>query len=107
MTVDNAYLGIAFVAWGRSNATWGGLPLPLSLDPFGFQGCLLLQDGDITLDSPCTSTSWTTASYSVAVPTNPLLSGQTFYLQAWTLQPGYNSAGIVTSNGLAMTIGDI
>lgn len=106
-TITNASLGVGFVAWGTSNSTWGAIPLPLSLDPFGFEGCTLFQNGNIVLDAACSSTSWNTAVHSVPIPNIQGLVGQIFYLQAWTLQLGFNTNGIVTSNGIALTIGNI
>jgi hypothetical protein len=106
-SITNASLGIAFVAWGTSSSTWGTVPLPLALDPFGFEGCSLLQNGDLVLDAACTTTSWNTARHSLAIPCDYVLVGLHLYAQAWTLQPGFNTNGIVTSNAIAITIGDI
>ncbi len=103
--ITNAYLGIAFVAWGFSNQFWGGLPIPVALDPIGINGCLLWQSGDGTLGSGCISTSWTTAQHAFPIPLLPGLDGTRIYLQAWTLNPAFNPLGVVLSNGLELQIG--
>jgi hypothetical protein len=36
-----------------------------------------------------------------------LLRGQSFFLQAWMFQPGFNAQGVVLSNAVALTVGDI
>lgn len=105
--INNASLGFAFVAWGLSNASWGPLPIPVSLDPFGFEGCQLWQSAEQDLASSCVGTSLNTAQHVLPIPFLPGIVGVHVYLQAWTLQPSFNSIGIVLSNGLDLTIGDV
>lgn len=105
--VVNASLGIAFVAWGLSNVQWGGNPLPVSLAPIGLEGCLLWQSGELRLDDPCMPTGLTTARHSFVVPLQHSLVGARVYGQAWTIQPLFNSLGVVLSNGLELTIGNL
>lgn len=104
--VVNGYPGSAFVAWGFSGQWitqhWA---LPLSLDSYGLEGCLLWTSGDLTLSSPCTYAGAATR-YDFPVPLDQALVGAQVYLQAYSPQPGFNTLGVVTSNGLALTIGD-
>jgi hypothetical protein len=104
--IDNAYLGIALVAWGLSNEYHQGLQLPLPLDTVGMNGCLLLQSAE-ELTSGCTSTSWTTAEHTLPIPFDQQLLGLHVYLQAWTFAPGFNPLGLATSNGIELLIGDV
>lgn len=104
--IDNAYLGIALVAWGHSNTMHQGLPLPLPLDAIGMDGCFLLQSAE-EIASGCTSTSWATAEHTLAIPFDQQLLGLHVYMQAWTFAPGYNPIGLVTSNGVELVIGDV
>jgi hypothetical protein len=105
--INNASLGIAFVAWGLSNQFWGSVPLPASLDPFGFTGCLLWHSAEGELAMGCTSTSWNTAQHTLAIPFAPAFVGARVYLQAWTIAPSFNPAGIVTSNGVELVLGNM
>lgn len=50
--------------------------------------------------------TWTQLALPVQPPARRFIC-LTVYLQAWTLQPGHNTMGIVTSNGLALTVGDL
>ncbi len=104
--INNAFLGIAFVAWGSSDRFWGATPLPVSLAPFGFAGCLLWHSADGDLAMGCTSTSWNTAKHTVAIPYAPSLVGVQVFLQAWTVAPGFNPMDIALSNGLKLVVGD-
>jgi len=103
--VLNAPTGLAFMAWGLSAAFLGSLPLPMALAPFGVQGCFLHQSADLNLMAPCVGTGATTARHDLGVPLFVGLSGVRIYLQAWAPSPGFNPAGLITSNGLALTLG--
>lgn len=95
----NAYLGLAFVAWGTT-------PQNIDLGPAGFTGCSLWHGAEGELAAGCAQTSWNTAQHSLSIPVDPLLVGVHVYLQAWTLAPGYNPIGLATSNGIELVIGD-
>jgi hypothetical protein len=103
--IDNAYLGVALVAWGHSNQSWQGVGLPLPLDAAGINGCVLLQSAE-ELASSCAPTTWSTAEHVLPIPFDPQLVGLHIYLQAWTFAPGYNPLGLATSNGIELVIGD-
>ncbi|MFO1078521.1 MAG: kelch repeat-containing protein [Planctomycetota bacterium] len=93
----------AFQSLGFSNTTWLGIALPLDLAQFAMPGCWLLHDA-AALFLPCTLAGGT-ATHSFAVPALPSIAGWTVYLQGYALAPGSNPAGILTSNGLALTFG--
>ena len=91
------------VGWlGFDDATWGGAPLPLALDGFGFPGC-------VALLAPSTEYSLTnvagTASWSIPIPFLPSYAGLQFYLQAGVLVLGFNPGGLVFSRALHGTVG--
>jgi hypothetical protein len=91
------------LAWlGFDNSQWNGTPLPLALDAAGFPGCTALL-------APEQAFSFTNvsgvATWSIDVPFLPSLEGLPFYLQGGVFVPGFNTGGLVFSNGLAAVIG--
>lgn len=93
----------AFVAAGFSDRAIGTTPLPLDLAAFGMPGCTLYQDLAV-LALPC-QLAGGTASHSLSIPSSAGLAGLRVFLQGWALAAGANAAGIVTSNGLEVTVG--
>ncbi|MEZ5989012.1 MAG: S8 family serine peptidase [Planctomycetota bacterium] len=95
--------GAALLWLGGDSDTWGTLPLPLDLGPFGARGCALLlppvlvhglgldQDGD--------------ASPSLLLPNSDDLRGLGVRFQGLVLDPAANALGIAVSNGLRVRIG--
>tara|TARA_R110002072_G_scaffold87129_2_gene196586 strand:- start:40870 stop:41934 length:1065 start_codon:yes stop_codon:yes gene_type:complete len=74
-----------------------------SLAAAGMPGCSLY----LTLDfTDVLIVTGATANYTLAVPNNPALVGQQVFAESAMLSPGANAAGLVTSNGLALTIGN-
>src|SRR5262245_11828147 len=102
--VDRVPAGVAFMALGFSNVSSGGVPLPASLAALGLPGCQLLIDA-VDLAQPCVMTGPYLAQHSIQVPDNAALVGMHAFLQAWAPAPGVNAAGIVVSNGIALTVG--
>ena len=96
---------LAFVSLGWSRTTAGSFALPLSLAGFGAPGCELLQSGE-DLSLPTTTGPNSTATFQMAIPNIQELVGARIYLQAWAPDAGYNSAGLITSNGLEWVIGN-
>lgn len=96
------FLNLAFGWLGYDNTQWNGVPLPASLDPFGFTGCeaLLEPSGFYNLANTNGFANW-----SLDVPFLPVFIGQDFYLQAGVLVIGFNPGGMVFSNGLVGRIG--
>jgi len=95
---------LAFVSFGWSRTAAGSIPLPLALDSFGAPGCHLLQSGE-ALVLPTTITGLTSATFSFPIPNISGLVGAQIYLQGWAPAPGYNAAGLITSNGLEWVVG--
>ncbi len=87
----------ALLGLGVSNTSWGGIPLPLNLG----SGCSLLVSLDVLLPTTLSSDTGL-ALFSVQIPADPLLVGQTVYAQAATITAG---AVLGATNGLAITIG--
>ena len=98
--INNATVGFAAVAWGLTSQS-----LPLAI--VGIDGCTLLNSAEMEVGSFCTSTSFSTARHSLAIPFDATLIGVLVYLQAWTLAPGFNPVGVKMSNGVELVIGDV
>jgi len=91
---------LALLAFGFSDTSWNGLPLPLNLQPFGSApGCYAYNDWATTLAFTTTGTglSW----YSLNIPSDFNLLGYQFYSQWFSL----NGATSISSNGLKSTVG--
>lgn len=92
----------ASVAFGFSYTSLGGTPLPLSLQFLGMPNCSLRTSGEILLPAIGTGT---TSAVAFPIPVQPALVGAEFFLQGFVFAPGANPAGLVTTRGLACTIG--
>ncbi len=98
--------GLSYVSVGLSDSAFGPLALPLPLDGYGLPGCWLRQDAALTAHGHCTPTGANSASFSVAIPNVPVLSGLRLYLQGWVPDFTANQGGLVTSNGLRWVLGN-
>ncbi|MEZ5990507.1 MAG: hypothetical protein R3F30_15620 [Planctomycetota bacterium] len=94
--------GVGALLVGASPSSWGPIPLPWDLSPFGAPGCSLL-----------TSIDWLygvyidyagMASVPLVVPNQRALIGAVFHAQ-WTVLDPVNQLGIVFSNGGTGKIG--
>ena len=104
--ISNAPTTLAGVTFGVSDTLLNGRPvLPYSLAGIGMPGCYLLQSNEV-FGLPVTLITASTLQFDVSIPYSPALLTQEFYIQAYALAPGANAAQIVTSNGIAWTIGD-
>lgn len=84
---------------GLSNTSWGGVPLPLDLTPFGGQGSFYLQSSNFEFsDSLDANGEW-----SLSLPMPPGLAGTTVYTQFFTTDPGASPA-FAASSGFALTV---
>lgn len=88
---------------GFSNSDWAGLPLPLDLGLIGMPGCWLRTSLDLL--AIVFNTNGTTQT-TLSVPADPNALGFTFWSQLLSADPGANTYGAVTSNALALTIGN-
>jgi hypothetical protein len=88
---------------GFSNTTWAGLPLPLDLGVVGMPSCTQYCSVDLT-----TAVFNTTGAMQmvVSMPTAVTALGFRFYAQVLGQDPGVNAFGAVTSNGIALTVGN-
>jgi hypothetical protein len=94
---------VAALILGDSATTWNGLPLPLSLAPFGAPSCSLLASLTATLGTGVDPAG--TASVALALPANPALAGFPFWCQWFCLDVPANAFGLTFSNGGAVVVG--
>ncbi len=80
----------------------GVFQISTDLTVIGMPGCSLLQSNDATLPLPITPPIATT---SLPIPNVSAFTGLVLYAQAILVSPGVNALGLVTSNGLAITLG--
>ena len=105
MTVRMAPLPqfVAILLVGPSNVKATAGPLPLDLSPFGFTYCWLRVSPDINV---LLTGSAGSASYALAVPTNPALAGLILHLQALVPDTAAgNPAGLVVSDAATAVVG--
>ena len=104
LTCNNLRPGhFALFLVGLSNTSWAGIPLPLDLGVLGMPGCTGYTSGDfITAIVNVGGAAQTT----VGLSSNPSGLGFTFYSQVLAQDPGINAFGAVTSNALALTVGN-
>lgn len=89
-----------YFVYGFSNTSFAGLPLPLSLVPFGaFPGSNLFVSGDIML--PGAIVTSTEQSSTIPIPNDPSLVNMELYVQVLSLDNG----GYSVSNGGTMKLG--
>lgn len=93
------------VALGYSNTTSMGSSLPMDLGSLGMPGCQLLQSGDV-VGLAVTPNLGTMLQFAVAIPSDPLLVGLSFYTQAYCAALGQNALEVIVSNGVAWRIGN-
>lgn len=94
---------VAALIVGDSNTSYGGLPLPLSLQSLGAPNCSLLSSVTATFTSGVDVTGQ--AVLTLAIPANPALAGYPFYSQWFCLDLAANAFGFTFSNGGAATVG--
>jgi len=97
-----SFINVPIGFLGFDAASWGGIPLPLSLAPFGFPGC------DALL-APVTSDGLTNvvgvAAWNIPLPMSAFALGADIYFQGAVLVPGWNPGGFVFSNGGHAVVG--
>jgi hypothetical protein len=87
---------VALLVLGFSDTWWNGIPLPLSLAPFGAPGCSLLVDNAI--GSVLVTDSAGTTNLQYTLPNAIYALGSSFYNQAFVFDPAANAFGFVASN---------
>lgn len=105
--VTNTPTPYCLVSMGCSDATMAGVgPLPFDLGQVGMTGCWLYQSADV-FGFATTPGAQFEASFSMALPNDPQLSGQHAYFQAFSVAPGANAVGVVASNGIDFRLGTL
>lgn len=107
LDVQNAPIGLAYLAIGTSRTTLNSYSLPLLLTSLGFTGCYLRQSMDYEGAYPTSPTGPNATRATIAIPNDPVLLRQSVYLQAWAFAPGENPAEITVSNMISWFIGDM
>ncbi len=88
---------MAITAIGLSNMTWGGVKLPLMIDPAPFPPCQLLVGPDVLLFGPTDRNGQ--RSWSLSIPNDTRLIGVKVYLQMAT-----HAQLLSMTDGLELTI---
>jgi hypothetical protein len=95
---------VSLLAFGVSNTTWSGIPLPLALGPLGAPGCQALVSLDVLetvllLDAGSGTFVW-------SLPSSPTFAGFPFFTQAVIFDSASTQPlPIGTSSGRAWTVG--
>lgn len=90
---------------GFSSTSMGGLPLPISLGPIGAPGCEITNDIRASLAGTTNADPEGSVDFQLPLPSDPRLSGATFYTQIVFLQPGANALGAFLTPGSTNVIG--
>lgn len=93
---------LGLMALGLSNTQSGALPLPLDLAVIGMPTCQLLVD-PVVIDTLVGAGG--VAAWTWNVPSDPSLTGLSFYNQAFSFDPPANGLGFAASNGGVGTLG--
>ena len=97
-------VGIGVIGAYGPGQTWGGIPLPLDLTPFGAPGCGLYCSMEIVVGLAASATG--SAQWpNVAIPNDPSLAGSDFYDHSLWVDAPANALGIVTGYGGKWHIG--
>ena len=97
-------IGVGALGGFGVGGTWGAIPLPVDLAPFGAPGCKWNVSADFTIGltaSASGSASWA----AIPIPNNPSLGGGVFYDHAAFLDPLANAWGVVTTWSSKWTVG--
>jgi hypothetical protein len=94
----------AILTIGVSNTSFGSVPLPLDLGPYGAPGCSIYNDWVITLFGTTMANASGSVVIQVPIPNDQSLVNSVHYSQYLFAEQGANALGIFTSNGRANTI---
>lgn len=99
----NSYTGNLMIS--LSNTMWGSVPLPLDLALIGAPNNSLYVGMDIVLPFNTTpATTGHSSNLTAPIPNQSPYYGLRLYTQAYYLDAQANSAGLVTTHGLGLTI---
>jgi hypothetical protein len=93
---------IAALATGFTDQSFGAVPLPLDLTPFGMPQCQLRVAPEFV---QLGITAGHGVPFPLPIPNVPSLIGTEFWQQAFVLAPGANAAGLLASNSMHGRIG--
>lgn len=93
---------LAFVLFGFSDASVGGIPLPISLAPIGMPGCAARVSPDHVV---LVGGSNGSATLPIPIPHSVGLRGLRFFNQAFVVDPPANALGAVASDAAVARIG--
>lgn len=79
-------------------------PIPLDLTAFGLAGCRLYAATDLTYPTTRIGSS---GFVNIGLPTDPSYLGVRLETQGVAVVPGANTAGLLTTNGLSVRIGEL
>jgi PKD repeat protein len=103
VTMNNLPFAAALMVTGLSNTVSSIGPLPVDLTILGMPGCF----GRVSLDlTDFVVGAGNTATWNLALPNVPSLSGLLIYNQAFVLDPAANAFGFVTSDAAGMVLGN-
>ena len=104
--IINAPTPVVAINVGTSNTFSFPVALPYELSTAGMPGCYMNASSE-AFGLPLTQSASGAWQFSQAVPLQPTLIGQHFYLQGFAYAPGANALNIITSNGIDWEIGDV
>lgn len=92
---------------GLSNTVWSGTRLPLDLKVIGApkNNLLVSMDAQVPFNATLFGLVYR-SSFKMPIPNKPVLKSLTFYAQAYYRDTLANSAGLVTTHGLRLTLGN-
>jgi hypothetical protein len=97
-------VGVGVLGTQGMGGTWGGLRLPIDLTPLGAPGCTWNVSVDVIV--PLTNSGSSLYTWpDLLIPSDTALAGQTFYEQAFLVDPGANALGLATTWSSKWTIG--
>jgi PKD repeat protein len=103
VSIDNLPFAAAAMVTGVSNSVSSLGPLPVDLSLLPMPGCSLRVSLDLV---DFVIGAGTTATWNLALPAAPALSGILLYNQAFPLDPAANGFGFVASNAAGMVLGN-
>ena len=105
--VTNTPTPFCVISFGSSNTNMLGLgALPFDLSIAGMTGCTLYQSVDVFGLPTMGAGVAFQMNFSIALPSNPMLVGQHFYFQAFSIAPGVNALEVISPNGIDWLIGN-
>ena len=91
-------------ALGVTVVSLGQLDPGLELSSLGMPGCF--QFVDLARAATFLLVGAPTVSVGVTLPLNPAYAGQRLFVQSVAFVPGSNALGVISSNGIALTVGN-